>query len=297
MLLLLPHDPLRSRVVDAHFARERATATELGIPVALVDHDAICRGDGGHAGVPEAPEAVYRGWMIPAARYAAWERALATRHTVLRTGAADYRRAHELPGWYAAFAHLTPSAQWTLDASRAGFEAARERIGAGALVLRDHSKSAKHDWAGAAYVPDGASADAAWAVASRLRELRDEDFTGGFVLRQFEPFVGVELRTWWVDGVCVQVGPHPDPPRHEQPGEAGRAPATPTGSALENTLTATGAAVRQLGLRFVTVDLAGRTDGRWRVVELGDGQVSDLRRTDTDPLAEMTALLQALTKA
>ena len=69
MLLLLPHDPLRSRVVDAHFARERAAATELGIPVALVDHDAICRGDGGHAGVPEAPDAVYRGWMIPAARY------------------------------------------------------------------------------------------------------------------------------------------------------------------------------------------------------------------------------------
>lgn len=296
MLLLLPHDPLRHRIVDAHFARERAAATELGIPVALVDHDAICRGDGGHAGVPEAPDAVYRGWMIPAARYAAWERALATRHAVLRTAAADYRRAHELPGWYAAFAHLTPSAQWTLDDSRGGFEAARERIGAGALVLRDHSKSAKHDWAGAAYVPDGASADAAWAVASRLREVRDEDFTGGFVLRKYEPFLGVELRTWWVDGACVQVGPHPDAPQHEQPGEV-RAPATPTGSALEDTLTAVGAAVRQLRLRFVTVDLAGRTDGAWRVVELGDGQVSDLRRTDNDPLAEMTALLQALTKA
>ncbi|WP_260190397.1 ATP-grasp domain-containing protein [Actinophytocola gossypii] len=33
--------------------------------------------------------------------------------------------------------------------------------------------------------------------------------------------------------------------------------------------------VAGLGLPFATVDLARREDGRWRVVELGDGQVSD----------------------
>ncbi|MDJ0344038.1 ATP-grasp domain-containing protein [Streptomyces sp. H10-C2] len=37
-----------------------------------------------------------------------------------------------------------------------------------------------------------------------------------------------------------------------------------------------------LGCRFVTTDLALRTDGRWRVVEVGDGQVSDLPQ-GTDP--------------
>jgi hypothetical protein len=30
-----------------------------------------------------------------------------------------------------------------------------------------------------------------------------------------------------------------------------------------------------LGLPFVTVDLALRADGVWRVIEVGDGQVSD----------------------
>jgi hypothetical protein len=33
--------------------------------------------------------------------------------------------------------------------------------------------------------------------------------------------------------------------------------------------------VAALGLPFVTVDLARRDDGVWRVIELGDGQVSD----------------------
>ena len=36
-----------------------------------------------------------------------------------------------------------------------------------------------------------------------------------------------------------------------------------------------GSLVAGLGLPFVTVDLALRADGGWRVVELGDGQVSD----------------------
>ena len=33
--------------------------------------------------------------------------------------------------------------------------------------------------------------------------------------------------------------------------------------------------IRLLGLLFVSADLALRADGTWRVVELGDGQVSD----------------------
>lgn len=45
-----------------------------------------------------------------------------------------------------------------------------------------------------------------------------------------------------------------------------------------------------LGLPFVTVDLALRADGVWRVIELGDGQVSD-RPTTIEPEAMIAALL------
>jgi hypothetical protein len=34
----------------------------------------------------------------------------------------------------------------------------------------------------AAFIPDLADAGAAWKVAARFRQLRDDDFTGGFVL-------------------------------------------------------------------------------------------------------------------
>jgi hypothetical protein len=48
--------------------------------------------------------------------------------------------------------------------------------------------------------------------------------------------------------------------------------------------------VRKLDCRFITTDLAQRTDGTWRVIEVGDGQVSDLP-TSTDPSALLGPLL------
>jgi hypothetical protein len=119
----------------------------------------------------------------------------------------------------------------------------------------------KHYWHEAAFIPDLADTHAAWVVASRLRQLRDDDFTGGFVLRRFEQFTSVEARTWWVNGACRLVGPHPDTPDDTPPADLDLSTIAPPVAALR--------------LPFVSVDLARRADGVWRVIELGDGQVSD----------------------
>lgn len=47
---------------------------------------------------------------------------------------------------------------------------------------------------------------------SRFLELRDDDLVGGFVLRHFERFASAVVRTWWVGGVFVLTGAHPDSP-------------------------------------------------------------------------------------
>jgi len=264
VILLVPADVLRPRRVDDHFAAEAQAARAAGIEVALVDHDALGRpGEADQAvrRVDGQGPALYRGWMLGAARYADLADALLRRGITPRTTALRYRRAHELPGWYAELAAHTPSSGWTDGDGRAEFDLARAELGQGPAVLRDYTKSAKHHWHEAAFIPDTADADAAWAVASRLRALRAEDFTGGFVVRRFERFVGAEVRTWWVDGVCRLVGPHPDTPHDPPPAGLDLGWLAPL--------------VAGLDLGFVTVDLARRADGAWRVVELGDGQVSD----------------------
>ncbi|GAB7038804.1 MULTISPECIES: ATP-grasp domain-containing protein [Catenuloplanes] len=278
MIVIVPADPMRPRRPDEHFAAEAAAAREAGAEVAVVDHDALAAGgdaDRAVARVPAGPDVVYRGWMLPAEGYAAMADALARRGATPRTSAADYRRAHELPGWYDALRTVTPESVWTRGDHRAAFDQARELLKDGPAVLRDYTKSAKHHWHEAAYVPRLADADAAWRVASRLRELRGDDFTGGFVLRRFEPLTAPEVRTWWIAGEARLVGPHPDTPE-----DVG----TPD-------LTAVTPLVARLGLPFVTVDLARREDGEWRVVELGDGQVSD--RPSAVPAAALMAALLA----
>ena len=279
MLLLVPADVLTPRRPDAHFAPEAAAAAAAGVEVALVDHDALARPGAAAAGVARVPagtpDAVYRGWMLRSERYADFVAALAARGVPARTGAAQYRRAHELPGWYRDLAAVTPASAWSTGTGRAGFNRARAALGAGPAVLRDYTKSMKHYWEQAAYIPELADAGAAWAVAQRFRQLRGEDFTGGYVLRRYEEFTGTEARTWWVAGACRLVSAHPDT-AHEPP------PAAPD-------LARFAPLVAALGLPFVTLDLALRRDGGWRLVELGDGQVSDRPETLT-PGALIAAL-------
>ena len=64
---------------------------------------------------------------------------------------------------------------------------------------------------------------------------------------------------WRVDGEPVLTTAHPDTPD----------------TAPEPDLAAITECVRRLDCPFVTTDVARRPDGEWRVVEVGDGQVSD----------------------
>lgn len=268
VILLVPADVLHPRRVDEHFAAEADAAAAAGMDVALVDHDALT----GPAGADDAVRRVrvsgpafYRGWMLRSDRYASFDEALRRRGVMLPTRPEQYRRAHELPGWYSDLAALTPRSVWTVGHDREAFDRACRELGSGPAVLRDYTKSMKHYWHEAAFIPEVNDGDAAWRVASRFRELRDEDMTGGFVLRAFEHFSAAEVRTWWIDGRCRLIGPHPDTPQ-ELP-------------AAELDLTEIEPLIANLRLPFVTVDFALRTDGAWRVVELGDGQVSDRPRT------------------
>ena len=279
VMLLVPADVLAPRRPDEHFTSEAATARDTGITVALIDHDALTQPDGAGQAVARVPagedDTVYRGWMLNSQQYAAFAAALSQRDVTLRTTAGTYQRGHELPGWFPALAPVTPPSVWTTGDDRAGFDQACRELGPGPAVVRDYTKSMKHYWHEAAFIPDLDDAPAAWQVASRFRQLRDEDFTGGFVLRRFEHFTSAEVRTWWVNGTCALTTAHPDtpgdhPPDNFSPGRAA-------------------ALIAALELPFVTADFAQRDDGAWRLIELGDGQVSD-RPATTPPHTLITAL-------
>lgn len=281
--VLYCRDPLRPKRVDEHFAAEAAAVRAAGGAVALVDHDALLAGepDRAVASVPVdlAEAAWYRGWMVPTDRYAELADALARRGVRLRVPPGRYHAAHELPGWYRAFEAVTPASAWlpvtpgatVADEELAGLAA---RLPAGPGIVKDFVKSRKHEWHEACFVPDLADTLRLGRVVRRFLDLQGDDLAGGIVLRAFEPFDDPEVRVWWRDGSPELVTPHPDSARIRCP---------------EPDLAAVRPAVEALGGGLVATDLARRTDGAWRVVEAGSGQVSDLH-PDVDR-AEFAALL------
>ncbi len=67
---------------------------------------------------------------------------------------------------------------------------------------------------------------------------------------------------------------HPDTPADPPPPDLDLTPFTPL--------------IGSLGLEFLTADLARRPDRTWRLIELGDGQVSD-RPAATSPATLVAA--------
>ncbi|WP_329564243.1 ATP-grasp domain-containing protein [Kitasatospora sp. NBC_01266] len=322
--ILLPQDPLNHRRVDPHYSYEAQLVRGLGGETALVDHDALLAGEATEA-VRRVPAGIgpawYRGWMLPVSAYAAFVSALADRGCHLLTSAAAYAVAHELPGWYSTFEGATPDSVWlAADHDPAELAEAVSRLGGhGPAIVKDYVKSRKHEWHEACYLPELADLPAVSRVVNRFVELQGEFLAGGVVLRRFHAFAppeavdvgrvrdavgsragartraeaearaaartgtapatplpgqAAEARVWWVDGEPVLTGPHPDTP------EVFPAP----------DLTQVRSLVRALGCRFVTTDLALLADGGgWMVVEVGDGQVSDLPRG-----TEVSGLLSSL---
>jgi len=276
--LLFPSDVLEPAKVDAHFRSEAVAARELGIEWRRVDHDAVLAGDMGEAlaRFGESPESplLYRGWMIPPNRYRELGLALAARGASLVIDAERFAQSHHLPSWYEAAAGQTAESIWTSGPDLDAFVAALGQLGSGAAVVKDYSKSEKAYWDEAMFIPDVTDTDAARAVANRFVELRDEFFDGGFVVRRFEEYQPGECRTWWIDGECALVTAHPDTPETPGPvvdiGELPRLNPPPSS--------------------FFTMDIAREQgSGRLRIVEIGDGQVSD-RPSTTDATTFMAAI-------
>ncbi|KPI30910.1 hypothetical protein OV450_1687 [Actinobacteria bacterium OV450] len=287
MPVLYCRDSLNPRRVDEHFTLEAREVRARGGAVGLIDHDALLQGDARQA-VAHVPDGLgnvwYRGWMIPGDRYAALAEALRRRGAELIVTPEQYRTAHELPGWYATFADVTPASVWR--PARPDDVLTSEDLAAlaaplppGAAIVKDYVKSRKHEWEQACFIPDLADTVQLTRVVQRFVELQEEFLTGGIVLRAFEAFprlesVAAEVRVWWLDGEPRLFTPHPD-----SPFERG----------LKPDLDHVGPAVRRLGCRFITTDVALRSDGTWRVVEVGDGQVSDLHQSSSQ--GELAALL------
>lgn len=237
-------DPLRPARVDEAFAPTADALAAAGLRVEIYDasRDRITTRGGGLDGYT----IVYRGWMLDEPAYAAFV------SCVRRAGATPfhdvegYLAAHHAPRWVPCLAELTPETVFLDEHADLPHELAR--LDWPGFVLKDWVKSLKTS-RGSIVTDPGAAP----AVVEEMRKYRGT-IEGGLVVRRLEPLrPETERRYFVLDG---------------QPWAASSAQVIPR--------VVFDAAERITESHFFSVDVAVRSDGALRIVEIGDGQVSDL---------------------
>ncbi len=282
MRVLFPSDSIDRSQPDEAFAREVELARASGASVGIVNTDLLGSADEAERAVRRIPptaaseSAIYRGWMLSAAAYERLHAALAARGTMLVTSPGAYRFCHHLPASYAAIAEHTPRSVWTASTTRparAELALLLAPFGNRPLVLKDYVKSEKHAWEEACYIPCADDLDAVERVLDSFIALRGDSLEGGFVFREF-----VELRpagrhpksamplareyrlVYW--SAAPLAGGH-----YWRESASGEPPPSEPFDSI----------AARIPSPFFTMDVAERADGEWIVIELGDGQVAEIR--------------------
>jgi hypothetical protein len=242
--LLYPSSPLRATQPDELYAAELSAVRGEGFHTSLVSFEALQAGSfRATPPLPQGTTALYRGWMLSAGEYellAAGIRSVGARaFTDLRS----YLASHHLPNWYPAIAELTPETRvFPLDAD---LVSALGALGWSEYFVKDYVKSLKTSSGARITKPEQIA-----NLATEMRRFRGT-IEGGFCVRRVESFIpSTEKRYFVVNGV-------PQAEEDDVP-EIVRECAS------------------RLASRFYSVDVVERSDGTLRIVEVGDGQVSDL---------------------
>lgn len=240
---------------EALFADQWLALMQAGFSASLCA-DAVLTGTKPLRNVPPGSEVVYRGWMVKGEEYKALAKAIEQCGAKPFTSPQEYLATHHLPCWYPALADLTPETR-VLRADT-DIVAELKAIGWDAYFLKDYVKSLKT--ARGSIVRD---AEDAPALIAELREYRGE-IEGGICVRRVEEFVpGSERRYFVLLGVAYSARKELAIPEIVQ------------------------TCAKRVPSKFFSVDVAQRTDGELRVVEVGDGQVSDLVGWSPETFAAM----------
>lgn len=251
---LFPTDPLDRHAPDEMFAAQAAALSQAGFNSSVFS-EAVLNGDKPLRNLPAGSRVVYRGWMLKGSEYAALVQAIEQAGATAFTSPQEYLTAHHLPNWYPLLADLTPETRvYPADADLA---AELRALGWGSYFLKDYVKSVKSRRGSIIHDPAEAT-----AVLAEMREYRGE-IEGGICVRRVEDFVAETERRYFVLA-----------------GTAYSAAGTPIPSIVQE-------CVPRVPSKFFSVDVIRRTDGQLRVVEVGDGQVSDLVGWTEEPFASM----------
>ena len=246
MRFLFPSDVINPKSPDAAFSDQIDAFRNVGFESSIVSLEYLQMGERKvYPPIPEGEIVVYRGWMITQNEYAALFDAVTRYGAEMLVNVETYLSCHHLPRWYPLISEFTPKT--LVFPADVDLQAELKALDWDAYFIKDYVKSLKTASGSLLRSLD----DVAQLVADMIK-FRGE-IEGGFCVREVEEFVpDSETRYFVVRGVPYANNPEQPIPE------------------IVNTV------AERIDSPFFSIDVVKHIDGRDRVVEVGDGQVSDI---------------------
>lgn len=250
MQFLYPCDPFSKNEPDEVYADEYKAALAAGLTCVLFSVEDAAEGKFRPRPALDADEPVtYRGWMLNEQEYARLFNQVQGTGAVLQTTPEQYVFCHHLPKWYSLCAEFTPSTL-TFPGDTAFTHELDEKLahtGWDAFFVKDYVKSLTTSRGSIAK-----NIEEVHEVLKLIMQYRGT-LEGGLCVREYEPLnTATEERYFVWQGVAY--------------GRDGSVPEMVQQVAS------------RVGSSFFSVDVCQRDDGVLRLIEIGDGQVSDTKK-------------------
>ncbi len=250
MILLYPCDPFDRHLCDETFREEYTIAQSKGFQTSLFsfDHFEETNKLKTWPYLSDNDLVIYRGWMLTLHKYGLLYEAVKQQNAQLYTTPKAYELCHHLRSWYPFLAEYTSETHFVSERDIGKVRYRDKRF------IKDYVKSL------------GPESIVHWhdfrAHVEKMQKRRGF-IEGGICIRHVEHYVPDSERRYFVlDGTCYSPDDELIPPLVSK-------------------------VVRTIKSPFYSVDIAVTEEGKTRIIELGDGQVSDLKTWAPDRFVDM----------
>jgi ATP-grasp domain, R2K clade family 3 len=256
MRLLFPSDPFDRKNVDENFHAEYDAAQSAELSCSLFSAEDIEQGRFNPRPDLGGDEIVYRGWMLSPDEYRNLELSVAAKSAKLITNSLQYRTCHYLPEWYERCKEFTPKTVFAREDD--DFFLSLAGLDWSAYFVKDYVKSLTTKRGSVAK-----NIEEIGEIVEQIRKYRGR-IEGGVCIREFENLL----------------------PETEERYFAFRGKVFSRNDTLP--LIAQEIASR-IDCPFFSIDIVSDVHGKTRLIELGDGQVSDSKRWRVEKFVQIFA--------
>lgn len=262
MIILFPSSYLESHKVDEDFQKEYESAVNTGLDVILFNQPVWNTNHILLLNTDISGEALYRGWMMKPENYTSFYNQLKKKDVNLITSPEQYERMHCFPNIYEQVKADTPKIMTFPLYSDINIQEIKQNL-SNRFFIKDYVKSAKNtDFP--TYFDNNTTQEEFNKWIKRFYKIRGGLLTGGIVakeyvdLKRYNDYTN-EYRVFYLNNTPISICRNSLQPIY-----------TPEVSKelIEK--------YKNLPSLFYTVDFAEKKNGKWTIIETGDGSVSGL---------------------